>query len=108
QARCAIPAELTSDRDLRKKLPYGQGDLLDVRLQREVAGVEQLEDRLRVIALEGLGARGYEIRIVLSPDRKQRRLPFPEILLAGWVELHVVSVVKEQVQLNVDVAGPCH
>src|SRR5215471_8557002 len=41
--------------------------------QREMAGVVEVNNSLRLIPLEGLSARRQEERIVLPPDRQQRR-----------------------------------
>jgi len=48
------------------------GDVVHVRLEREVSGVEHLHDRLRVVLLEGGRARGNEERVVLPPDGERR------------------------------------
>ena len=45
-------------------------DLLVVRFQGEVAGVEQMHLRLRQIALVGLGACRQEVWVILAPDRQ--------------------------------------
>src|SRR5262245_11271549 len=92
----------------RKKLAHREGNFLNVRLQCEVSGIEKLDTRIWVVAEEGLGACRQEIGIVLPPDREQRRPPFPKIVVEGWVQLHVVCVVKKQIELNVGVAGSRH
>jgi hypothetical protein len=48
------------------------GDLFPFTLQREMAGVEQVDFGVPIIALKGFGARRQEERIVLAPDSQQR------------------------------------
>ena len=52
-----------------------------VRLQREVAGLEEVDLCLRNVALKRFSARREEERIVLAPHRQKRRLVCPEVLL---------------------------
>ena len=40
------------------------------------------------------------------PISRAEALCFPEILLEGRAELHVVCIVEKQIQLNLHVAGP--
>ena len=56
-------------------------DLGAVRLQREVAGVEEVDLCIWNVALERFGARRKEERIVLAPHRQERRLVGAEIAL---------------------------
>ena len=49
----------------------GRRDLRCVRLQSEMAGVEEAHHRVRDVALERLGARRQEERIVLAPHREE-------------------------------------
>jgi hypothetical protein len=44
------------------------GNLLSMRFQREMAGVEEVHFGARVVALERLGPRRQKERIILSPD----------------------------------------
>ena len=46
-------------------------DLLDMRFQGEMAGVEEADDRTGHVPLERLGTRRQEERIVLAPDREE-------------------------------------
>ncbi len=48
-----------------KEVTDGRRDLRGVRLQREVAGVDEADDRIRDVALKCLGARRQEEGIVL-------------------------------------------
>ncbi len=69
-------------------------------LEREVTGVEELHFSVRVVALEGVCARGQEERIVLTPHGEQRRPLGTEVFLELGIERDVVRVVEEQIQLN--------
>src|SRR5271165_3548988 len=90
---------------LRQKLPHGDGNLLDVRFQGEVSGVEELDRGIGIVPLKGFSTWGNEVEIMLAPDRQQRRLRGAEILLKLRIQLHVVGIVEKQVQLNVHIAG---
>ena len=74
-------------------------------LQCKMAGVEEADDRIGIVALEGFGAGRQEEGIVLAPDRQERRLVAPEILLEGRLERDVALVVAEQVELDLVGAG---
>jgi hypothetical protein len=50
-----------------QKIPHREGDLFEVRFKREVAGIQKLDSRIRIVALERLGACGDEVGIVPSP-----------------------------------------
>src|SRR5271156_5324976 len=78
----------------------GRGDLRGVRLQREMAGIEEADDRVRNVALERLGARRQEERIILAPHRQEARLVGAEIFLEDRVERDVALVVAEEVELH--------
>src|SRR5947207_168980 len=69
-----------------KEVTDGGRDLRGVGLQREMPGVEEADDGVRDVALERLGTRRQEEGVVPSPDRQERRLVSPEILLEGRVE----------------------
>ena len=77
-----------------------------MRLQREMAGVEETDVRIRNVALECLGAWRQEERIVLAPDRQQRRLVRAEIILESRIERDVALVVAEQIELDFVGARP--
>ena len=64
-AGCAISAgeEVANDRC----------DLRATTLERKMAGIEQMDFGLRVVALEGFRASRQKERIVLAPHRKKRR-----------------------------------
>jgi hypothetical protein len=88
-----------------KEVPHGSGYLFEVGFEGEVACVQKLHGGVGVIARRGFRAWRDEERVVLAPDREQRRLRFAEVLLEGRVEFYVVSVVEKEIQLNVHVAG---
>ncbi len=78
-----------------KELADRRRDLFRMRFKREMAGVEQANDRTGIVAPERLGARRQEERIVLAPDREERRLMRPEVSLESWIECNVALVVAE-------------
>ena len=57
------------------------GDFRGMRFQCEVAGVQEADNCGWNVALERLGARRQEERIVLAPHRQKRRLVLAEIFL---------------------------
>src|SRR6266851_9123920 len=77
-----------------------------MRFQSKVARVVKVYFGLRVVALERLGAGGQKERIILAPDREQRWVFGADIFLERWIEPDVGSVVEEQVELDLVVAGP--
>ena len=77
-----------------------------MRFQREVTGVVEVYFGVWVIALERLGPGRQKERIVLAPDREQRRPFCAEVLLELWVEGDVAGIVQEQVELDLIIAGP--
>src|SRR5262245_65596331 len=84
----------------------GRRDFPRMRLQREVTRLEEADHRTWNVALERLGARRQEERIVLAPRRKERRPPRAEVFLELRVQRDVAGVVEEQVELDLIVAGP--
>src|SRR6516162_3442240 len=57
------------------------GNLASMRFQREVAGVEEADNRTRVVPLERLSAGRQKKRVVLAPHRQERRLLRAEVFL---------------------------
>src|SRR4029077_8336428 len=86
-----------SRRALRKKLPHGESDLLDVCLKCEVSRIQKLHRRISVISPVSLRTGGGEERIVLPPDCEQRWLWLAEILLERWGGCPVVWVVEKKI-----------
>src|SRR5260370_33856911 len=81
------------------------GDLGALAFQREMAGVEQVDFGLRVVAFEGLGACGQEERIGPAPYREKRRPPGANVFLEFGIERDIALVVAEQIELDLVVAG---
>src|SRR5262247_2732691 len=77
-----------------------------MRLEREVSGIEEADDRIRKIALESLRTERQEERIVLAPQSQERRPVGPEIVLEGREERDVALVVTQEVELQLIRAGP--
>ncbi len=72
-----------------------------VRLEREMPGIQELNPRVRYVLSKCLGPRGNEEGVVLTPNRQQRRLGLPKVILKCRIELHVRRVIEKQIQLNV-------
>src|SRR5580692_12794440 len=66
-----------------------------------MSSIEELDPRLRYVLSKRLGPGGDKKGIVLSPDRQQRRLSLPKVVLKRRIELDVRFVIEEQIQLNV-------
>src|SRR6266478_9154039 len=88
-----------------EEFAHGCGDLFGMRLQREMAGVEEANGRTGNVAPEGFGAGRQKERIVLAPHRQERRLVCAEVVLESRIERDVALVVAEQVQLDIVGAG---
>lgn len=72
-------------------------------LEGEVSGIEQDHLRTGNVSLVRLRARGNEERVILTPDREQRRLLLAKILLEAGVSIDIVTIVVENVELDVGV-----
>ena len=70
-----------------------------------MAGIKETHLRVRYVALECLCSSGQEERIVLSPYGKERGLVAAEILLKRGIQRDVASVVAEQIELDLVIAG---
>src|SRR5689334_16188527 len=79
--------------NLAEEIPHRSRNFLPMSFQREVAGIEQADLRVGEIALIGFRPRRQEERVVLAPDRQERRPMRPEVLLERRVERDVVLVV---------------
>ena len=77
-----IRPPLTSD-DSAEEVAHRRPDLRCASFQCEVAGVQKAHFRLRDVAPVGFGAGREERRVVLAPDREQRRSVRPEVLLGS-------------------------
>src|SRR5262245_8175605 len=95
-----------SDTELwREEVADRRRDLRGVCFQREVPRVEEADDRTRNVALERLGARRQEERVVPAPHRQQRRPVRAEIFVELRVQRDIAGVVEEEVELDLVVAG---
>src|SRR4029077_14212181 len=79
-------------------------DLGSLALEGEVAGIEQVDLGVRIVAFEGLGPGGQEERVVLAPNRKKRRLPGADVFLEFGIERDIALVVAEQIELDFVIA----
>ena len=70
-----------------------------------MARVEQMQLGLGQVAQIGARTVGGEDLVVLAPDDQRRRLLFAEELVEARIEVDVGSVVIEQIELNLHVAG---
>src|SRR6516165_7843633 len=77
-----------------------------MRLEGEVAGVEELHIGAWNVTPECLRARRQEERIMPAPHRQERWLVAAEIRLEGRIECDVALVVTEQVELHFCGPGP--
>src|SRR5262249_46594597 len=64
-----------------EEVPHESGDLVPVRLQGKVAGVEQVELQGLQVPLVRLGPGRWEDGVVLAPRHERRRLVGAEVLL---------------------------
>ncbi|MNX73547.1 hypothetical protein D3C86_1049500 [compost metagenome] len=72
--------------------------------QREMAGVQQFHDGIRIVAPKGLRSGRNENGIILPPDRQRRQPGAAEERLELRIQRQIVGIVQEQVQLDVLVA----
>ncbi len=79
-------------------------DLLDVRFEREMSGIQQLDNGIGIITAVRLGAGRQKGRVMLAPDGKQRRLGVAKVLLKNWIRGQIRSVVEKEIELDVFVA----
>src|SRR5262245_46196623 len=92
-------------KSVRKKGADFSRDHGGMRLQREMAGVEEAHLRVGDVARERFRSRRQEERIVLAPHCQERRLVGAEIVLKGRVKRDAAFVVAKLVQLNLVYPG---
>ena len=108
---CSVASVSTSTRRISRrrvgseKLSDQLRDRLAVFLEGEVTGVQQVELEVFEVVFVGVGALGWENRVVLAPDHKGRGLVDTEVLLPRRVQRRVATVVVEQGELNLLIAG---
>src|SRR5262245_21957579 len=83
-----------------EEIPHEGGDLVAVRLEGEVPGVEEMELQILHVAPVRLGAPGRENLVVPTPHDQHRRLAPAEVLLPLRVERRIAAVAQEQVELD--------
>ncbi len=81
------------------------GDLLPVRLQRQMAGIEQVGFDIFEVTTVGQSPLGREDGVVPAPNDEGRWLVCSEELLECGIERDVRLVIVKQFPLNVLVAG---
>ena len=74
--------------------------------QSEVPAVNGLGGRVGVVTGKGLCSWEDERWVVLAPDGQQLRLELAKVALEGGVGLDIVLVIKNEVQLVVDIVRP--
>jgi hypothetical protein len=65
-----------------------------------MAGIEQMDLGVRIIASKGLGTGGQEKRVILAPNREKRRPPGADVFLEFWIERDIAPVIAEQIELD--------
>src|SRR5262249_6886063 len=89
-----------------EEVAHCRGDVLCMRLQREMAGVEEAHDCAGNVSLECLGTRRQEEGIVLAANREKRGPVLSEVLLERGVQRDIALVVAEQIQLDLVGTAP--
>src|SRR5205814_9249716 len=87
-----------------EKITDGAGNLMEMRLKREVAGIVKMHLRTRNIAPEGLCTRRDEGLIVLAPNEENGRAPVTEIFLDLRIERDIAAIVHQPIELNLIIA----
>src|SRR5262245_37134269 len=75
--------------------------------QREVAGIEEPNDCVRIVTSERLSSRRKKEGIVPSPDREKRWLRRAEVGLEFGIAFDIALVVAKQIQLHFVGTGAC-
>src|SRR5262245_34774823 len=91
----------------RQEIADCRSDLITMRLEGEVAGVEEAHVSVWNVTLERLGARRQEKRVVLAPSCQKRRLVLAKIGLEFGIQRDVALVVAEKVELHFISARSC-
>jgi hypothetical protein len=65
-----------------------------------MAGIEQMDLGVRIIASKGLGTGGQEKRVILAPNREKRRPPGADVFLEFGIERDIAPVIAEQIELD--------
>src|SRR5262245_34657151 len=95
---------LAGDVVLLEELLYRSCALYDMFLALKVARLEKAELTMRNVLSKCFRPGGNEERIVVTPDRQQRRLRIAEVRLKLRIKFHVRCIVQKQIELNFLVA----
>ncbi len=98
----------SAGKDAPQEIADQNRDFICVGLKGEVAGIQQMDLRIRKVAPVGLGTGGNEGRIMAPPGRQKGRAVFAEIGLKVRIEGHVAAVVPDQIKLNLFGTRPRH
>ena len=82
-----------------------RGDLVVFLIEGEMAGIQQVDLRVRQVGAERRRTRRDEGRIVRAPGHQGRRLMLPEPCLPDGVSGDIGPVVVEQRRLDLALAG---
>src|SRR5271165_3133894 len=80
-----------------------RSNLGGVRLQSEVACIEEMNLSLGNVALVGLRARRKKERVIFAPNRQQGRFVRAEEILELRIESDIRLVIAEQIELNASI-----
>ncbi len=81
------------------------GDRVDIFFNHIVTGFEKMDFGFRHVALISQRTFGLKNRIVLTPDRKKRRLMLAQVLMPFRVQGRIAPVIKKECHLYIDIAG---
>ena len=85
---------------LCQKSPHKRCDLVDLLVEREVPGIEDMKLRAWNLALIGEGSGDRKGGIIPAPDNEHRRLMLAHPSLPGGVGGDIGLVVVEKIGLN--------
>ena len=91
-----------------EKAPDERSDLRRMGLEREMAGIAEVDLPVGKIALVGLRTGRNEGRIMPAPHGEKRRLVLAEIRLELRVAGDIAGVIPDQVKLDLFRTGPRH
>src|SRR5262249_59040665 len=75
------PRQKIANRRLLQEGADAVSDFAGMCFERKVAGVEEADNRTRIVALESLGPRRHKERVIFAPHRQKRRLVSAEVVL---------------------------
>ena len=89
-----------------QEVEHETSDLIDLLIECEVAGVNQMNLGIRQVPLVSFRARGDEGGIITAPDNQRRWLVFAQPRLPGGVGGDVGAIIVEQICLDFPLSGP--